>query len=159
MKYIIRSTKYFLLLCSIFAILILYRSSVGDIGVTYGEQLSLFMADRGALKILCILLLAAAYPRFGFVKREVEGSVVENRDQIVVAMEMKGFTLREERDNILIFRANTILRRIAFMGEDTIEVSQQGDKILIDGIRKSVVYIAYYLEGFIENSKRGESKE
>ncbi|MFI3333089.1 MAG: hypothetical protein SNH07_07145 [Rikenellaceae bacterium] len=128
----------------------------GSIEITPSEQLAIFMANNGALKLAFFVVLAATYPLFGFVKRGVEGDIVENRDQIIVAMESSGFTLCEERDGVMIFRANTILRRIAFLFEDRIEVRQVANQIQMDGIRKGVVYAVYCLDGFIKNSKRGE---
>lgn len=156
MKNIIRSVKYFLLLVAIFAILNLYKCATSSVEISFEEQLAFFFAQKGALKLALVFVISLLYPYFGFVKRSIAGSILENRDQIEVAMELKGFSFKEERDNVLYFKANTILRKIAFLGEDTIEVKQIDGNIVIEGVRKSVVYIAYYLEGFIENSKRGE---
>ncbi len=71
-------------------------------------------------------------------------------------MESSGFSLVEQSEERMVFRANTIFRRVAFLFEDRIIVTQKGDKIHIDGIRRGVVYVVYCLEGFIKNSKRAE---
>ncbi len=125
----------------------------GSIELTTEEQLAQFMAQQGALKIGFFVVLAALYPLFGFVKREVKGDIIENRGQIIVAMETSGFTLKEEREGVLIFGANTFLRRIAFLFEDSIVVTQRGENIHIEGVRRGVVYVVYCLDGFIKNSK------
>ncbi len=156
MKHLIRSIKYLVLMVTILVVVALFMRFNGSIELTPSEQFAIFMANNGALKLAFFVLLAATYPLFGFVKRAVQGDITENRDQIIVAMETSGFTLREERDGVMIFRANTILRRIAFLFEDRIEVRQVGDNIQVDGIRKGVVYAVYCLDGFIKNSKRGE---
>ncbi|MFR9494839.1 MAG: hypothetical protein SNI51_00435 [Rikenellaceae bacterium] len=156
MKHLIRSIKYFILMMVVLVVVTLLMRLNGSIEITPSEQLAIFMANNGALKLAFFVVLAATYPLFGFVKRGVEGDIVENRDQIIVAMESSGFTLCEERDGVMIFRANTILRRIAFLFEDRIEVRQVANQIQMDGIRKGVVYAVYCLDGFIKNSKRGE---
>ncbi|MFR9523634.1 MAG: hypothetical protein SNH94_03585 [Rikenellaceae bacterium] len=125
----------------------------GSIELTAEEQLARFMAQQGALKIGFFVVLAALYPLFGFVKREVKGDIVENRGQIIVAMETSGFTLKRESEGALIFGANTFLRRIAFLFEDSIVVTQRGENIHIEGVRRGVVYVVYCLDGFIKNSK------
>ncbi len=152
MKYAIRSIKYLLMLTLLFFAVTFLMNFTGSLTLSYQEQLDLFMANNGALKISFFVVLSALYPLFGYIKRDVEGSIVENRDQIEVAMESSGFSFKEERDGKLLFGANTILRRVAFLFEDTIEVSQKGDKIHIEGIRRGVVYVVYCLDGFIKSS-------
>lgn len=128
----------------------------GSLELSFEDQLALFMANDGALKLIFLVILSALYPLFGFVERKVEGDIVENRDQIIVAMEMSGFSLKGEQDGVLTFKANTILRRLTFLCEDNIEVSQKGNQISVEGVRRGVVYVVYCLDGFIKNSKRGE---
>ncbi len=143
----------------IFTVVTLFMNFAGSLDLTPEEQFALFMANNGALKILFLVLLSALYPLFGFIKRDVAGGVVEHRDQIIVAMEMSGFSLKEERDGKMLFGANTILRRVAFLFEDTITVSQEGESIRIEGVRRGVVYIVYCLEGFINNLNNTTTKE
>lgn len=142
------------MLVAIFAAVTFLMTFAGEIPLTVEQRVDLFMANNGALKLAFFVVLAALYPLFGFVKRTVEGDVVENRDQIIVALETSGFSLQGESEGKIFFRANTILRRTAFLFEDTITVEQRGEMIQIEGVRRGVVYAAYCLSGFIENSKR-----
>ncbi len=157
MKYFIRAVKYFCMIAGLFIVVTFFMNFAGDLDLTYSERMNLFMANNGATKITFLVILSALYPLFGYIKRDVEGSVAEYRDQIDVAMESSGFSFAGEKDGELHYRANTILRRVAFLFEDTITVSQKGDKIHIEGIRRGAVYFVYCLEGFIQNSKRNNA--
>ncbi len=156
MKYLVRAIKYFLMLVVIFVVVTFFMRFTGSLELSFEEQMALFMANRGALKLAFLVVLSATYPLFGYITRFVEGSTEENRGQIIVAMEASGFSLKEERDGKMIFTANTLLRRILFLFEDVIVVEQNGTNIQIEGVRRGVVYVVYCLEGFIKNSKRGE---
>ncbi|MFI3324089.1 MAG: hypothetical protein SNI45_01460 [Rikenellaceae bacterium] len=157
MRYFIRAVKYLLMLLVVL-LAITHFVNNGEIHLTLGEKIALMMANGGTTRLIFFVLLAALYPLFGYVKREVEGDVEQHEGQITVAMESAGFSLKEKRDGKLYFRANTILRRVAFLFEDVIVVEQRGEKIYIEGIRRGVVYAAFRLEGFIANSKRGEQE-
>ena len=99
------------------------------------------------------MALAAVYPRFGFVVRKVEGDVEENREQIVNAFKSAGFSLRGEEDGVMTFRADGPLRKLMLLGEDEIKVSQYGQWIQIDGIRRGVARVEYRLDSYIQMSK------
>ncbi len=143
----------------LFIVVTFFMNFSGDLSLTSSEQWALFMADNGALKIAFLVVLSFVYPYFGYVKRDVEGTIEEFRGQIDVAMESSGFTFARERDGVLEYRANTILRRVTFLFEDTVTVSQQGGSIRIEGIRRGVVYIYYYLDNFIKNYRRAVSND
>ena len=100
-----------------------------------------------------IVVLAALYPRFGFVERKVEGDVEENRQQIVNAFRSSGFSLRSEEDGVMVFRADTILQKLMLLGEDEIKVSQYGQWIVLDGIRRGVARVQYRLDSYIHMTR------
>ena len=100
-----------------------------------------------------IVLLAAFYPKFGFVQRKVEGDVGENREQIVNAFKSAGFSLRTDEDGVMTFRADGLLRKLTLLGEDEIKVSQYGQWILLDGIRRGVARAGYKLDSYIQMTK------
>ncbi len=156
MRYLIRSVKYFVMLLAVLFLIMCFVNTSGEIQLTLAEKLSLFFAENGVTKIIFFGLVSLVYPLFGFVKRDVEGSVEANEGQIIVAMESAGFTLKSKGEGKMLFGANTILRRVTFLFEDKIAVEQRGDKIHIEGVRRGVVYAAYCLDGFIKNSSREE---
>ena len=100
-----------------------------------------------------IVLLAAFYPRFGFIVRRVEGDVEEHREQIVNAFRSAGFELRREEDDALFFRAKGPLHRLLLLGEDEIKVSQYGQWIELEGIRRGVARVIYRLDSHIRMAR------
>ena len=83
-----------------------------------------------------VVALAAVYPRFGFVVRRVKGDIEENREQILNAFRSAGFSLRSDEDGVMTFRADNFGQKLMLLGEDEIKVSQYGQWIVLDGIRR-----------------------
>lgn len=151
MKYAIRSAKYFLALCVLCAALMVLNRAAGWATLTPGEFFYvMFHTPRGMMLPAMIVLLAAFYPRFGFVIRKVEGDVERNREQIVNAFVSAGFSLRDERDGVMTFRAKGFVHRLMLLWEDEIQVSQYGQWIVLDGIRRGVARVQYRLESYIQ---------
>lgn len=109
----------------------------------------LFHTRRGWMLLGVIVLLSAFYPRFGFIVRAVEGDVVRNREQIVNAFQSARFSLCGEHEGVMTFRADGWLHRLMLLGEDRIEVRQQGDRIRVEGIRRGVARVMYRLDSYI----------
>ena len=105
---------------------------------------------------MAIVVLAATYPKFGFVVRRVEGDVVKHRAQIENAFRTEGFRLVGEQNGVLHFRGDGVLKRLTLLFEDDVVVYQEGDTIVIDGIRRGVARIAYRLDGYLIMAKRDE---
>ncbi|WP_418992866.1 hypothetical protein [Alistipes sp.] len=151
MKYAIRSAKYFLALCVLCAALMVLNRTLGWATLTPGETFYvMFHTPRGVLLPAMIVLLAAFYPRFGFVVRKVEGDVVRNREQIVNAFLSAGFSLHDEHGGVMTFRAKGFVHRLMLLWEDEIRVTQQDDRIVLDGIRRGVARVQYRLESYIQ---------
>ncbi len=159
MRHFIRSVKYFVALVVIFFAVSFLMNFAGGLPLTFAQRMELFMADSGALKIVMLVVLAGLYPLFGFVKRSVEGDITKHQGQIIVAMERAGFTLRSQGEGKMVFGANTIFRRLTFLFEDKITVTQRGEQIEIEGVRRGVVYVVYYADAYIKNSERAERGE
>jgi hypothetical protein len=154
MKYFIRSLKYFVALCVLCAAIMALNRLSGFATLTLEETFYvMFHTMRGMMLPAVIVLLAAFYPKFGFVQRKVEGDVGENREQIVNAFKSAGFSLRTDEDGVMTFRADGLLRKLTLLGEDEIKVSQYGQWILLDGIRRGVARAGYKLDSYIQMAK------
>ena len=95
MKYFIRSLKYFVALCVICVAILALMLATGTSALTLDQTVYvMFHTSRYATLFAAIVVLAALYPRFGFVVRKVEGDVEQNREQIVNAFKSAGFSLR-----------------------------------------------------------------
>lgn len=157
MKYFIRSLKYFLALCVLCIALMALMLVTGTSALSFHDTLyTMFHTDRYLLLFAAIVVLAALYPKFGFVVRRVEGDVEQNREQIVNAFRAAGFALRGETEGTMIFRAESLLQKLLLLGEDEIKVSQYGQWIEIDGIRRGVARVEYRLDSYLQMTKRNE---
>lgn len=157
MKYFIRSLKYFCALCVLCVAIMALNRLAGTSALTFSESLYvMFHTTRGLMLPVVIVVLAAIYPRIGFVVRRVEGDVEEDREQIVNAFRSAGFSLRDEQDGVMVFRADSPLRKLTLLWEDEIRVSQYGQWIEIDGIRRGVARVQYQLETYLRNKRYNE---
>lgn len=149
-RYLIRALKYFVALCVLCAAIMALNLLSGMARLSLGETLYvMFHTPRGMLLPAVIILLAAFYPKFGFISRRVEGDVEEHREQILNAFRSAGFELVGEEDGVLRFRARGFLHRLLLLGEDEIRVSQYGQWILVEGIRRGVARVVYRLDSYI----------
>ena len=154
MKYFIRSLKYFVALCVICVAILALMLATGTSALTLDQTVYvMFHTSRYATLFAAIVVLAALYPKFGFVVRKVEGDVEENREQIVNAFRSSGFSLRSEEDGVMVFRADTLLQKLMLLGEDEIRVSQYGQWIVLDGIRRGVARVQYRLDSYIHMTR------
>ena len=153
-KYIVRSLKYFFALCVLCIALMGLMLMTGTSALARDDTRDVMLhTDRYLMLFAAIVALAAVYPRFGFVVRRVEGDIEENREQILNAFRSAGFSLRGEEDGVMTFRADGPLRKLMLLGEDEIKVSQYGQWIQIDGIRRGVARVEYRLDSYIQMSK------
>ena len=153
-RYLIRSLKYFAALCVLCMAIMALNLTTGMASLSLEETLYvMFHTPRGLMLPAVIVLLAAFYPLFGFIVRRVEGDVEEHREQIVNAFRSAGFELRREEDDALFFRAKGPLHRLLLLGEDEIKVSQYGQWIELEGIRRGVARVIYRLDSHIRMAR------
>ena len=136
MKYLIRSVKYF--------------TSV----LTPSETFSaLVHSTRGQVLIVAVVLLSALYPKFGFIRRQEIGSLRKNREQILNAFVSEGFKPVRESEHEMVFRADSLFKRLTLLFEDEIRVTQTGEWITIEGIRRGVARVYYRLQSYLERTR------
>ncbi len=157
MRYIVRALKYFCAFCVLYvAIVWLGLKSQGAGESVWDSIVTTLSVPRGWLLAGAVVLLSALYPRFGFMTRRVECDMTEDREQLLAAFTMAGFTLREESDGKMVFRGDNLMRRIFMLCEDEIVVEQYAQWVDIKGIRRGVANASYRLELYIENKRRAE---
>lgn len=151
-KYLRRSAKYFAMLCVLFSAVTAALYATGNAAVPFGE---LAGSWRGRSAAAIALLLAALYPSFGFVVREIEGDFQAGRARIDALMNAQGFVVETATPERSTFRAARFLRRASLMFEDEIRISAgSGGTIRIEGIRKAAVRAASGLESYLKNDIR-----
>lgn len=159
MKYFIRSLKYFCALCVLCVVIMYLNRLAGTARLTMEETFYvMFHSTRGMLLPVAIVVLAALYPRFGFITRQVEGDIDANRRQILNAFRAEGFSLRGEKEGTLIFRADNWARKLLLLGEDELKVSQYGQWIRIEGIRRGVARVQYRLDSYMQMIRHDENE-
>jgi hypothetical protein len=57
-----------------------------------------------------------------------------------------GFTLKEESEGRMVFKADNILSRLVMLFEDEITVEQYGQWVDITGIRRGVAKVVYRMK-------------
>lgn len=105
--------------------------------------------------VVGVFLLAVTYPYFGYVKRQISGHVVADREQLDHAAEFTGLVLAYASETELVYRAKG-LRRFVMLFEDEVRVKQVGENVEISGLRRIAVRMAFDAERYITNKRRVE---
>lgn len=155
-KYLIRSAKYFVALCVLLVAIMALNRAMGSTLTIRETFYVMFHTTRGLLLPIVVVVLALCYPRFGFIVRRVEGDTELDREQIVNAFRSAGFSLRREEEGTLFFRADGFVQKLLLLWEDEIRVSQYGQWIELDGIRRGVARVQYRLDSYLQMKRRNE---
>ena len=153
-KYLLRSLKYFVVLCLLFVALVWLKITYEKLPITMGQMMQLyFSAWNGWFMAVVVVLMSATYPYFGFVSRKTTGSITTDRQQVEAAMATTGLVLKSAEGGRLVFCA-TGLQRLTLLFEDEVVAKQQGEEIVLSGHRKTVVRAMIRLEGYLVNKRR-----
>lgn len=155
-KYLIRSAKYFVALCVLLVAIMALNRAMGSTLTMRETFYVMFHTTRGLLLPVVVVVLALCYPRFGFIVRRVEGDTELDREQIVNAFRSADFSLRREEEGTLFFRADGFVQKLLLLWEDEIRVSQYGQWIELDGIRRGVARVQYRLDSYLQMKRRNE---
>lgn len=155
MKYVVRSLKYLVVLCVLYVALTYLMSFVEPSTATVWEQLLTHLNTRNGLyMVIAFLLLAALYPKIGFMRSRIEDcDIVGDRIRIDNAMRIFGFRVVEESGDRVVYRAEGIVHRLSLMFEDSIEVSAVEGGVELRGLRRSVARVALQLQSYINNRR------
>ena len=145
MKYLIRSVKYFIALCVLYLIIMALMLLTNTSALVH--------STRGQVLIVAVVLLSALYPKFGFIRRQEIGSLRKNREQILNAFVSEGFKPVRESEHEMVFRADSLFKRLTLLFEDEIRVTQTGEWITIEGIRRGVARVYYRLQSYLERTR------
>lgn len=106
--------------------------------------------SRGWILIGVTIMASALYPFFGFRTRTIKYSIKNNRLQIVNAFLSEGFVVKTQTDSQICFQAKSPIKRLVWMYEDEIKVTQSNDNIDIAGIGKVVVCVENRILNYTE---------
>lgn len=156
MRYLIRAIKYLLLLSALYVALVWAMYLLGaEPQIDPWLQIEAHLrADIGKKMVVVFVILAALYPRFGFMRKRIEGYTTErDKERLQNAMALFGYKLAESHDGVDVYRAEGVLKRLTLLWEDRIEVRIEDGALEMKGIRRMVARIAYQLETYIRNSR------
>ena len=145
MRYLLRAVKYFLAFCVLYlGVVWLSILTQKGMDISVWDSISATLAtERGKLLVAAVVLLSAAYPFFGFVVRRTKWNMSQDGDRLVELFAAAGFKLKSQGEGKMVFAATNILDRLVMLFEDEIEVEQQGEEIVISGIRRGVAKVIY----------------
>lgn len=156
MRYLIRAIKYLLLLSALYVALVWAMYLLGaEPQIDPWLQIEAHLrADIGKKMVVVFVILAALYPRFGFMRKRIEGFRPErDKERLQNAMALFGYKLAESHDGVDVYRAEGVVKRLTLLWEDRIEVRIEDGALEMRGIRRMVARIAYQLETYIRNSR------
>ena len=154
-RYILCTVKYLLAFIVLYLGLLWISQRVSGVDVPLLDSVMATLQTRkGQMLVVAVVVLAAMYPKWGFITRSVECDMTEDREQILAAFQASGFELVAENSGKMIFRADNIVRRLSFLLEDEIELTQCGQSVEIRGIRRAAARIVYRLDMYITNKRR-----
>ena len=136
-RYIIRSVKYFLYLIIIMTLLL---AILVLLGLAEADPAEIFVGGYSSYWTigLAFLALAAIYPRFGYSKNEII-SGVELKPLILSVMDSRGYKLRSEEGDTMVFIKRSPLDRALRMWEDAISFTKTEAGYDIEGHTKEMV--------------------
>lgn len=156
MRYLIRAIKYLLLLSALYVALVWAMYLLGaEPQIDPWLQIEAHLrADIGKKMVVVFVILAALYPRFGFMRKRIEDYRPErDKERLQNAMAVFGYKLAESHDGVDVYRAEGVVKRLTLLWEDRIEVRIEDGALEMKGIRRMVARIAYQLETYIRNSR------
>ncbi len=105
-----------------------------------------FKTQSGLLMIGIIIGLSLLYPLFGFVSRPVRASLLSDKGLLISLMEGEGFSLKQEINGVLYFRATSPLKRLIMRYDDTIVLNTNNPNPYMSGNRRAVTRILFRLD-------------
>ena len=157
MKYLIRSVKYFFYFAFLTTAIVL---ALVLIGAVEGNIETIFEDGYNSLwKIAAFFaIVAAVYPKFGFVRRQLETSESWDtvKEKAKAYFNEKPFVMEGEADDCVTFRRRDAIGRLTKMCEDRITVSRTDDGYFMEGLRKDVFLYSSGLLSILAASDNAE---
>ncbi len=153
LKYIIRACKqfisFFFILAVVVCVVILITPEYSFENILLPEAEGGMFEDGAFYKIGALfLLIAAVYPAYSYVKKEVfvEGGFESSRDKIIRVFSDMGYKMVSEDAEKVTFRLRSPMSRFMKLYEDTITITKDESPLILSGLRKEIVRIASRIE-------------
>lgn len=148
--YIRRAVGYFIKLVILVGVLYLLMYATGTARVSADQMFGeLFNSNNGFMLIGALVLLSAFYPKFGYISRTVKADLTADREMILNAFHADNYIVASEKQGESItFRSGSIFRRLWMTFDDKVTVKTTEEGIIIEGMRKEVVYAQFRINTF-----------
>ena len=147
MKYLIRSIKYFIYFSVTCSLIV---TALVLIGAVEGGVDNIFEEGYRSIGKIAIFfaIVSAAYPKFGFIRRDMSfsGAWDDIRGKVVEFMDERQYVLETEGADKVTFRLKGIAGRISKMAEDRVTLTKSEEGWQMEGLRKDVLRLASGLE-------------
>lgn len=145
-RYPIRAAKYFLFLFVAYCVIYFAMLFTGTTNIQL-DTMNLFLTSKSGMVMLAMLLLLSfTHPFFGYVKRNI-GVNIDDEDKVVKieeAINVYGFTKTETSGELIIFRPESILKRIMMLYEDKIVFNTKEGTL--EGNRKEITRLIFRIQ-------------
>lgn len=159
-KYTLRAVKYLvkltLLFAALFALMIWSGTSNFSFDLREGFLTGFFSSSRGRLFAAAVLVWCAIYPRVEFIVRNVGGDLRGDKLSIIRALDAGGMILASEREGSIVFHSRSPLRRVLWMWDDSVTLTQKDGRIIIEGPRRFVMEAEHRIPACIESDKNND---
>lgn len=154
MRYLVRAVKYFFYFLIIFVVLMALMIAFGFVEADIDTMFRNGTESLWQIGVM-LVIFGAAYPFFGFAKKEawITGEYSEIRSGVLAYMESRGYVLESEEGENLTFRCAGPLNRTFRMFEDRITLTRSITGFTMEGLRKDVVRLAMGLEYRFRNGE------
>ena len=148
--YFTRAVKYFLKLVIVIALVLGVLAALGMLN-SHGTSVleTLIYSWRGGALAGAMVLFALLYPKISFDTVDVRGDMKAHRDDVVNAFATYGYSLDREEGGVMVFRANSRLRRLLWQFDDAVTVEQYDRYIRIEGTKKIVPRVQLRLNAYL----------
>lgn len=145
LKYLGRALRHLLKLVVVIALLFAVMYFTNTLAIPLAE----LVGWRGAVLLVALVGISAAFPLYGFGTYVVEGSLVADRKAIERALSACQYALVGEHGGVLVCRATTLWRRVRSAGDDAIELRQVGENTIeISGLRREAEQLRFSISGY-----------
>lgn len=141
-RYFVRFLCYVAKMVVLLGVVFVILSLTGTLNIESGQFVNtMFTSTRGLLLLGALLFLALVYPKVSFGTVDIRGDFEKEREDLTNALLSYGYSLSSEKDGVLVYRANSIGKRLLSQWCDAITVSVEGSYITLEGLKKDIARV------------------
>lgn len=146
--YLRRVAKYVVYLTILLGLIFLVMDLTNTSKVPMTE---VFKTSQSVYFFIVVVIFSLLSPFMNFTKKVLTFDARRNQDEVVRVMAMCGYKQDESSNSdVMVFRAESFVKRLALRFEDKIEINTSSEDIsVMSGPRREVVKAAFRMGSFI----------